>query len=74
MKSMNIKESFWCTLQELNKTIKPTSTLCVGQILLNSRGVIYCTDCLYTFHKKIETETHTENIFNCICKGILMLR
>ena len=74
MKSMDIKESFWYTLQELNKTIKPTSTLCVVQVLLNSRGAIYCTDCPYTFLQKVETETHTASIFNCICKGISMLR
>ena len=76
MKSMNIKESFWYTLQELNKTIKlkPTPVLCQVQMLMNSKGVVYCTDCSYMFHQKVETKTHTANIFNCSCKGISMLR
>ena len=74
MKSMDIKESFWYTLQELNKTVKNTSTMCLGQMLMNSKGVIYCTDCPYMFHQKVETETHTATIFNCSCKGNLMLR
>ena len=74
MKSIDIKESFWCTLQELNKTIKPTSTLCLVQMLMNSKGVVYCIDCPYMFHQKVETETHTASIFNCSCKGISMLR
>lgn len=71
---MDIKESFWCALQELNKTIKPTSTLCPVQMLMNSKGVVYCIDCPYMFHQKVETEIHTASIFNCICKGISMLR
>ena len=71
---MDIKESFWYTLQELNKTVKNTSTMCLGQMLMNSKGVIYCTDCPYMFHQKVETDTHTANIFNCVCKGILMLK
>ena len=74
MKSMDIKESFWCTLQELNKTIKPTSTLCSVQMLMNYKGMVYCSDCPYMFLQKVETETHTASIFNCICKGISMLR
>ena len=74
MKSMDIKESYWYTLQELKKTAKPTPTLCPVQMLMNSKGVIYCTGCPYMFLQKVDTETHTASIFNCICKGISMLR
>ena len=74
MKSMDIKESFWYTLQELNKTAKPTPALCLVQMLMNSKGVIYCTDCPYMFHQKVETNTHTEYIFTRTCTGLSMLK
>ena len=73
---MNIKESFWYTLQELNKTIKlkPTPVLCQVQMLMNSKGVIYCTDCPYLFHQKVKTKTHTTDIFTRTCTELSMLR
>ena len=73
---MNIKESFWYTLQELNKTIKlkPTPVLCQMQMLMNSKGVVYCTDCPYLFHQKVKTKTHTTDISTRTCTGLSMLR
>ena len=74
MKSMDIKESYWYTLQELKKTAKPTPTLCPVQMLMNSKGVIYCTDCPYLFHQKVKTKTHTTDIFTRTCTELSMLR